>query len=514
MELIGCVNVTMKYGDVAANKNVNLSIAQNEIRAIVGENGAGKTTLMNILYGLLRPTEGYVKVNGGRVEFSSPADAISAGLGMVHQHFKLVPTLKVFENVLLGAEIHSSVGVMGRSVTLPFLSRKAAQDQVSRLIGRYRFNLDADASVRDISVGAKQKVEILKMLYRDVNLLIFDEPTAVLTPQEIDDFFDSLRNLKNQGKTVILITHKLKEVMDISDSVTVIKQGEVIKNLNTRDTDEKELAQLMVGRDVLFSVRSDRRADPSDKIVYETKNLSTENDEGRKVVDDVSLVIRKGEILGVAGVEGNGQTELVRVVTGLMNSTAGSAFLNGRDITNFWPKQLRDRCIGIIPEERYVQGLCADMTLSRNCIAGYHSRPSFCSRGLLKSYAVNRWKDRLVKKYDIRIGRGDINASSLSGGNAQKAIIARELESDPDLLIAAQPTRGVDIGAVEFIHSAILNLRKQQKAVLLVSSDLSEILSLSDRIAVMYKGRIIGEVRAKDTTVEELGLLMAGLKNV
>ena len=501
----------MNYGDVAANRKVNLSVAQNEIRAIVGENGAGKTTLMNVLYGLLSPTEGYVKVGGRRVDFTSPADAISAGLGMVHQHFRLVPTLKVFENVLLGAEILRSVSVMGRKLTLPFLNLNSARERVFRLIRHFGFNLDANALVRDISVGAKQKVEILKMLYRDVSLLIFDEPTAVLTPQEIDEFFDSLRHLKDQGKTIILITHKLKEVMDISDSVTVMKQGQVVKNLKTRNTDEKEIAQLMVGRDVLFSVQSDHRAEPSDEVVYEVKNLSTENDAGRNVVDDVSLVIRKGEILGVAGVEGNGQSELVRVVTGLMNAASGSIFLNGRDVTNLWPKELREHRMGIIPEERYVHGLCADMTLSRNCIAGYRS--TFCSRGLLRRQAMRIWKDRLVEKYDIRVSGGDIDVSSLSGGNAQKTIIARELESDPDILIAAQPTRGVDIGAVEFIHSAILDLRKKRKAVLLVSSDLSEILNLSDRIAVMYKGGIIGEVSAADTTVEKLGLLMAGLRN-
>lgn len=513
VELIECVDVTMNYGDVAANRNVNLSVAQNEIRAIVGENGAGKTTLMNVLYGLLSPTEGYVKVGGRRVDFTSPADAISAGLGMVHQHFRLVPTLKVFENVLLGAEILRSVSVMGRKLTLPFLNRNSALERVSRLIRHFGFNLDANALVRDISVGAKQKVEILKMLYRDVSLLIFDEPTAVLTPQEIDEFFDSLRHLKDQGKTIILITHKLKEVMDISDSVTVMKQGQVVKNLKTRNTDEKEIAQLMVGRDVLFSVQSDHRVESSDEVVYEVKNLSTENDAGRNVVDDVSLVIRKGEILGVAGVEGNGQSELVSVVTGLMNAASGSIFLNGRDVTNLWPKDLRDRRMGIIPEERYVHGLCADMTLSRNCIAGYHNRSAFCSRGLLRRQAMRIWKERLVEKYDIRVSGGEVDVSSLSGGNAQKTIIARELESDPDILIAAQPTRGVDIGAVEFIHSAILDLRKKRKAVLLVSSDLSEILHLSDRIVVMYKGGIIGEVSAADTTVDKLGLLMAGLRN-
>lgn len=513
MEIIKCVDLTKKFGDFTANKKINLSVQENEIKAIVGENGAGKSTLMNMLYGLLEPTDGHIEVGGKRVAFSSPTDAIAASIGMVHQHFKLVPRLRVYENVLLGAEVCSSFKLFGRKVSLPFLSRRLAKERISQLIERFGFDLEADALVQNISVGAKQKVEILKMLYRDVDILIFDEPTAVLTPQEIEEFFESLRYLKGQGKTIIIITHKLGEVMEISDSVTVIKQGEVVKSLATCDTNEKELAQLMVGRDVLLTVESEQYDSSGNDLVYEVSGLSTENDEGRKVVDDISFSIREGEILGIAGVEGNGQTELLKLLTGLMCSTEGSVRLWGKDITNVWPRELRDRHIGIIPEERYIQGLCKDMTLSQNCIAGYHHQADFCRKGLLHKELMDQRRDQLIKHYDIRISDGDANISSLSGGNAQKIIIGREFESNPDLLIAAQPTRGVDIGAIEFIHSSILSLRKRKKAVLLVSTELSEIMSLSDRIIVMYKGRIIGEVDAKNTSRGELGLLMAGVQN-
>ncbi len=513
MEIIKCVDLTKKFGDFTANNKINLSVQENEIKAVVGENGAGKTTLMNMLYGLLEPTGGHIEVQGQRVDFSSPTDSISASIGMVHQHFKLVPSLKVYENVLLGAEVCGTFKIFGRTFPLPFLSKRMAEARISELINRFGFNLQSNALVRNISVGAKQKVEILKMLYRDVDILIFDEPTSVLTPQEIEDFFDSLRYLKSQGKTIIIITHKLGEVMEISDSVTVIKQGEVVRSLLTCETNEKELAQLMVGRDVLLTVESEHNCSSENDIVYEVKHLSTENDEGRRVVDDVSFCIREGEILGVAGVEGNGQTELLKVLSGLMCATEGGVRLRDREITNAWPKELRDNHIGIIPEERYVEGLCRDMSLSQNCIAGYHHLPSFCKRGFLHKELMDQWRDKLIKEYDIRISDGDANISSLSGGNAQKIIIGREFESNPEFLIAAQPTRGVDIGAIEFIHSSILSLRDKGKAVLLVSTDLNEIISLSDRIIVMYKGRIIGEVSAKDTSRGELGLLMAGVKN-
>ncbi len=512
MEIIRCVGVTRKFGDFYANKNIHFSVAENEIKAVVGENGAGKTTLMNVLYGLLEPTNGHVEVRGDRVNFTSPVDAIRASIGMVHQHFKLVPTLTVRENVLLGAEVKGTINLAGRSVTLPLLSRRKGRAKVLELIERFGFDLDPDTLVRDLSVGAKQKVEILKMLYRSVDILIFDEPTAVLTPQEIDDFFDSLRQLKKQGKTIIIITHKLKEVMMISDSVTVIKKGEVVKSIETAKTSERELAQLMVGRDVLLSVESDHSASPNNPLVYEVENLSTRTDDGRKVVDGVSFGVKEGEILGIAGVEGNGQSELIRVLSGLMRSTEGTVRMRGEDITNSWPRGLRDRRIGIIPEERYVHGLCREMTLAHNCIAGYHYNSEFCSRGLMKRRAIEHWRDRLIEDFDIRISDAGGQLSSLSGGNAQKIIIGRELESNPDFLIAAQPTRGVDIGAIEFIHTTILALRKKRKAVLLVSTELSEIMSLSDRILVMYRGRFIDEVDARNVTRGELGLLMAGVK--
>ncbi len=513
MDIVKCVDLTKKFGDFTANNKINLTVEENEIKAIVGENGAGKSTLMNMLYGLLKPTGGYIEVKGKRTEFASPTAAIAAGIGMVHQHFKLVPRLRVYENIMLGTEICCTARFLGRTLRLPFLSDKKEREEISRLISQFNFELDADAFVENISVGAKQKVEILKMLYRDVDILIFDEPTAVLTPQEINEFFISLRKLKEQGKTIIIITHKLKEVMAISDSVTIIKKAEVVKNLQTHQTNEKELAQLMVGRNVLLTVESDHPDLSGKKTSYEVKNLSTRNNAGRKVVDNVSFFIREGEILGVAGVEGNGQSELLKVLTGLMASTEGSIHLNGKDITNAWPRQLRECRVGIIPEERYLQGLCLDMSISRNCIAGYHYRQNFCRHGLMDKKAMDEHRDRLIENYDIRISDRHANISSLSGGNAQKIIIGREFESDPDFLIAAQPTRGVDIGAIEFIHSAILSLRDKGKPVLLVSTELSEVMNLSDRIIVMYKGQIIGEVQADKTSRMELGLLMAGVQN-
>lgn len=513
MKRIETLNLTKKFGNFTANDNISISIKEGEITAIVGENGAGKTTLMNMLYGLLQPTSGEIRINGKTVNFKSPVDAISNGIGMVHQHFKLVPSLTVFENIMLGIEFNKKIKFGKRFNFNSFIiDEKKEREEVKKIIEQYKFDLNPDDRVESISIGAKQRIEILKMLYRNVDILIFDEPTAVLTPQEVDEILESFRELKKQGKTIILITHKLREVMEVSDNVIVIKRGRVIGEKRTSDTSSEELANMMVGRDVLININKDRTKKEEAAVVYELKNISTESCPGKKCLDGISFKIHEGEILGIAGVEGNGQSELVKVITGLMESTEGEIYINGKNISNKWPKEIRKSGIGIIPEDRYAQGLCIDMKISSNLIAGYHDREEYSNYGFLKFNEIEKNSNSLIDKYDIRVADKSGNVSQLSGGNAQKVIIAREFESDPSLLIASQPTRGVDIGSIEFIHNKILELKRRNKAILLISSELSEIMNLSDRIAVMYKGKIIDIVDAEKTTSSELGLLMAGIK--
>lgn len=504
MSMIEVKGLTKKFGDFTANDNISLSVEEQEIKCIVGENGAGKSTLMNMLYGLLQPTEGKILIRGKDVEMNSPIDAIANGIGMVHQHFKLVPSLTVYENILLGVEIKK-----GRS---PFVDSKKEIDKVQKLINEYHFELNTLDKIEDISVGGRQRVEILKMLYRNVDILILDEPTAVLTPQEVDDLMVSLKDMKNQGKTIIVITHKLREVMELSDSITVIKQGKVVGHVKTKDTNEAELAQMMVGRSVVLTVNNERKEPISDEVIYEARDLSTINDYGKEVVSELSFKVHKGEILGIAGVEGNGQSELVKMMTGLMETTNGHVTFMGKDITNKWPAQLRKAGIGIIPEDRYAQGLCGDMNISENSIAGYHGNPDVCKKGIFNQKAICEKRDGFVEEFDIRIGDLNGNVSCLSGGNAQKIIVARELSACPRLLIACQPTRGVDIGSIEFIHKQILKFRDEGNAVILVSSELSEILSLSDNMIVMYKGKISGSVSQNEVTTSSIGLLMAGIQ--
>lgn len=505
-------NLTKKFGNFIANDNINIKIKKGEITAIVGENGAGKTTLMNMLYGLLQPTSGEICIDGKPVCLKSPLDAIEYGIGMVHQHFKLVPSLTVFENIMLGIEKTREIKLTKFKFKSFLIDENREREEVKKIIDLYKFELDPNEKVKNISIGAKQRVEILKMLYRNVDILIFDEPTAVLTPQEVDEILESLRQLKRQGKTIILITHKLQEVMDVSDNVYVIKRGKIIGSRRTKDTSCEELASLMVGREVMVSVNEDRAKRQNKQVMYELKNISTVSQSGKKCLDGISFKIHEGEILGIAGVEGNGQSELVKVITGLMESTEGKIYLNGKDITNKWPKEIRKQGIGIIPEDRYAQGLCRDMKISENLIAGYHYKKEYSKNGFMRFKYIKKKANDLIRNYDIRVADVYGNVSQLSGGNAQKVIIAREFESDPCVLIASQPTRGVDIGSIQFIHQQILKLRKRNKAILLISSDLSEIMNLSDRIAVMYKGKIVDIVNAQETTASELGLLMAGIK--
>jgi simple sugar transport system ATP-binding protein len=507
MNIIETVDITKKYGDFTANNAINLAVQEGEIKAIVGENGAGKTTLMNMLYGLISPTSGKILLKGKEVSFSSPLDAINSGLGMVHQHFKLVPSLTICENILLGIEILKS-GKLGKT---PFIDMKKQFERVQEVVDKFKFNLNVRDKVEDISVGQRQRVEIMKMLYRNVDILILDEPTAVLTPQEVDDLIDNLKELKAQGKTIIVITHKLGEVMELSDSVTIIKLGKVVGEVKTKDTTEKELAQMMVGRDVVLSVNKQAENYSDKPVIFKLENVSTKNITGKDVLSNINLEVHEGEILGIAGVEGNGQSELLKVLTGIMTTTKGKISLKNMDITNWWPADIRKVGVGMIHEDRYAQGLCREMSINENIIAGYQNNTDVCRRGFLNFGAISKKRDRLIKDYDIRIADPEGEVSQMSGGNAQKLIIAREFDSNPQVLIACQPTRGVDVGSIEFIHNKIIELSKQGIGILLISSELSEVMSLSDRIAVMYKGNIIGIVNSKDTSTTELGLLMAGI---
>ncbi len=502
MSIIRTVDLTKKFDEFVANDHINLSVEPQEIKCIVGENGAGKSTLMNMLYGTLIPTSGSILIDEQPVKFKSPIDAMNHGIGMVHQHFKLVPSLTVYENILLGTEITKK--------GLPLIDSGEEIRRVQGIIDEYHFQLKPTDRVEDLSVGQCQQVEILKMLYRNVRILILDEPSAVLTPQEVDRLIENLKDLRKNGKTIIVITHKLREVMELSDSVTVIRQGKVIGTVMTKDTNEQELAQMMVGRDVVLTVSNEGGMPSSDEVAYRVEDLHTINAHGAEVVSGVSFEVKKGEVFGIAGVEGNGQSELVKLLTGLMTTTKGRVYLEGRDITNLWPDQLRKAGIGIIPEDRYGQGLCQSMSIPDNCIAGYWYDKEVCQYGVLKKKSILQRAREYIQKYDIRVASEQGYVSELSGGNAQKIIIAREFESHPRLIIACQPTRGVDVGSIEFIHKQLLRFRNEGYSVLLISSELSEIMSLSDRVAVMYKGKIIGEVDPKTISTSEIGLLMAG----
>ena len=508
MSIIRTIDLTKKFDNFVANDAINLTVEPQEIKCIVGENGAGKSTLMNMLYGSLTPTEGSILIDEQPVQFKSPLDAMAHGIGMVHQHFKLVPSLTVYENILLGTEINKRF----KKLKTPFIDSAVEIRKVQALIDEYHFQLNPTDRVEDLSVGLCQQAEILKMLYRNVRILILDEPTSVLTPQEVDRLIDNLKALRAGGKTIIVITHKLREVMDLSDSVTVIRHGKVIGNVQTKDTNERELAQMMVGRDVVLTVSNDGAAPAGSDLAYRVEDLHTINAQGAEVVGGVSFEVHKGEIFGIAGVEGNGQSELVKLLTGLMTSTRGHVYLGDREVTNLWPDKLRQAGIGIIPEDRYAQGLCRDMSIPDNCIAGYWNDAQVCRCGVLRRKGILQRARDYIGKYDIRVAEEEGNVSQLSGGNAQKIIIAREFENHPRLLIACQPTRGVDVGSIEFIHKQLLQFRNDGYSVLLISSELSEIMSLSDRVAVMYKGKIIGEVDPKQITTAEIGLLMAGAK--
>jgi len=486
------------FPGIRANDNINLSVLEGEIHVLLGENGAGKSTLMNILYGLYQPDEGEIFVKGKPVKITNPNVAISLGIGMVHQHFMLVPTFTVAENIILGKEPRK-----GSTLDLD----KAIKD-VEELSRKYELKVDPRALVQDISVSMQQRVEILKTLYRGAEILILDEPTAVLTPQEIEELGVILKSLVKQGKSIILITHKLKEVMSMSDRVTIIRRGKVIDTLNTKDTSIDELAEKMVGRKVSLTVeKSEAKVGAP---VLEIKNLRVKDTRGLEAVKGLTLEVRSGEILGIAGVDGNGQNELVQAITGLTKSQSGEILLNGKDITNLAPKDVIESGVGHIPEDRHKRGLVLNYSLAENSILGNHHSKKF-RKGLGLDYSkIREYCRMLIKEYDVRTPNEKVAAKSLSGGNQQKLIIAREIDRDPSLCIASQPTRGLDVGAIEFVHKKLIELRDEGKAVLLVSLELDEVMALSDRIAVMYDGKIVGILDAKDATEKQLGIMMAG----
>lgn len=486
------------FPGVRANDNINLTINKGEIHVLLGENGAGKSTLMNILYGLYTPDEGEILVKGKTVKISNPNVAISLGIGMVHQHFMLVQPFTVAENIVLGSEPKKGLS----------LDMEKAILDVEELSKKYELKVDPRAKIQDISVGMQQRVEILKTLYRGAEILILDEPTAVLTPQEIEELGVILKSLVSQGKSIILITHKLKEVMAMSDKVTIIRRGKVIDTLETSKTNIEELAEKMVGRKVSLTVEKEdgKFGEP----ILQIKGVKILDNRGLEAVKGVDFEVRSGEILGIAGVDGNGQSELVQTITGLRKANAGEIFIKGKNITNLSPKDVTSSGVGYIPEDRHKRGLVLDFSLSENTILGSHRGKNF-KKGLGLDYKkIREYSRKIIKEFDVRTPNERVNAKSLSGGNQQKLIIARELDRDPALLIASQPTRGLDVGAIEFVHHRLIEQRNRGKAVLLVSLELDEIMSLSDRIAVMYDGKIVDIVDAKDTTELELGIMMAG----
>ncbi len=498
MNVVEMKGITKRFPGTVANDNIHLTVKQGEIHALLGENGAGKSTLMNILFGLYQPDEGQIFIKEKPVTITGPTMANKLGIGMVHQHFMLVPPFTVTENIILGDE-RSKRGM---------IDYKKAERHIQELSDRYGLRVDPKAKISEISVGMQQRVEILKTLYRGADTLIFDEPTAVLTPQEIDELIEIMRNLVKEGKTILFITHKLKEIMAACDRVTVIRRGKVIKTLHVPETDEKQLAALMVGREVSFMVNK-KEAIPGEPVLT-VKNLVVEGSRGVEAIRGLDLEVRAGEIVGLAGVDGNGQTELIEAITGLRKVKSGMIQLKNRDITHFNPRKVTETGVGHIPEDRHKRGLVLDFSVSENMILQSYYRPPFSKGWAIQSQEVEKYTKRLIEEYDVRTPDERVPIRALSGGNQQKAIIAREVDRDPDLLIAAQPTRGLDVGAIEFIHRRLVEQRDKGKAILLISLELDEIMKLSDRVAVINGGRIVGWVDPQKTTEEELGCLMAG----
>jgi simple sugar transport system ATP-binding protein len=490
-------NITKVFPGVVANEDVSLILREGEIHCLLGENGAGKSTLMNVVFGLYQPTSGEIYVRGERVQFHRVDDAIAAGIGMVHQHFQLIPVFSVAENVVLGSE----------STRAGLLDMRTARRRIRELGDRYGLRIDPDAKVGDLSVGEQQRVELIKALYREADILILDEPTAVLTPGEVDEFFEVVRSLVDQGKSIIFITHKLREVLAVADHITVLRGGKVAGSADPATATQQSLANLMVGRDVVFRVQKPE-AHPGDPLV-EITGLRVLDDRGLMAVDGVSLAVRGGEVYGIAGVEGNGQRELVEAITGMRHKAGGKVRILGQDATKKSPRRISDLGTAHIPEDRAKHGLVKDYTVADNMVLNrYHHKP-FVRHGVRNTAAIDEEARRIVRQFDVRTPGIHVGVGTLSGGNQQKVIVGRELATDPKVLFVAQPTRGLDVGSIEFIHKQIIGLRDRGAAVLLVSAELDEILSLSDRIGVLYRGRIVGQFDAGSATREELGYYMA-----
>jgi len=496
--VIEMLNIRKEFPGIVANDNINLQVEKGEIHALLGENGAGKSTLMNVLFGLYQPEKGEIKVKGEKVKITDPNVANKLGIGMVHQHFMLVDTFTVTENIVLGSEPKK-----GGTVDI-----KKAEKEVKELSERYGLNVDPGAKIRDISVGMQQRVEILKTLYRGAEILILDEPTAVLTPQEIKELIGIMHSLVKEGKSIILITHKLKEIMEVCDRCTVIRKGEGIGTVKIADTNPTELASLMVGREVSFSTEN-TPANPKETFLS-IKDLFVKDVRGVDMVKGLNLEVKAGEIVGIAGIDGNGQSELIEAIAGLRKSESGSIKLHDQVITNLSPRKVTQSGVSHIPQDRHKFGLVLDFPVGENMVLQSYYQQPLSKKGVMNFKNIYKKAQELIEEYDVRTPNAYTKARALSGGNQQKAIIGREVDRSPDLIIAAQPTRGLDVGAIEFIHKKLIEERDKGRAVLLLSFELEEIMNLSDRIAVMFDGRIISEVKPEDTNEQDLGLMMAG----
>jgi len=500
--IIEMLNIRKEFPGIVANDDITLQLRRGEIHALLGENGAGKSTLMSVLFGLYQPEKGIIKKNGEAVRINNPNDATALNIGMVHQHFKLVDVFTVLDNIILGAE----------DTKLGFLQKKQAREKVLALSEKYGLQVDPDALVEDISVGMQQRTEILKMLYRDNEILIFDEPTAVLTPQEIDELMEIMRGFAKEGKSILFITHKLNEIMAVADRCTVLRKGKCIGTVDIKDTDKQQLSNMMVGRPVQLEVQKEQAA--PGEVVLDVEGLTVPSKlHKNNAVKNVSFQVRAGEIVCIAGIDGNGQSELVYGLTGLEKASAGSVTLCGEDISKCSIRKRSDAGMSHIPEDRHKHGLVLDDSLENNIVLQRFRESRFQKAGFIKRAAVREYAESIIGQYDVRSGQGAVTtARSMSGGNQQKAIIGREMDREKPLLIAVQPTRGLDVGAIEYIHGQLVAQRDAGKAVLLVSLELDEVMNLSDRILVMYEGEIVGELDPKTTTVQELGLYMAGAK--
>ncbi len=500
---IEMLHITKRFPGIIANDDITLQLRKGEIHALLGENGAGKSTLMSVLFGLYQPEEGIIKKDGKEVRISNPNDANDLGIGMVHQHFKLVECFTVLDNIILGVEPVNRLGL---------LQKAEARKRVMELSKKYGLQVDPDAKISDITVGMQQRTEILKMLYRDNEILIFDEPTAVLTPQEIDELMQIMRNLSAEGKSILFISHKLAEIMAVADRCSVLRKGKYIGTVNTKDTTMEQLSAMMVGRNVNFHV--EKQPQHLGDVILNVQGMTVASRAHRNnAVKNVSFQVRAGEIVCLAGIDGNGQTEFVYGLTGLEPLVSGKIELLGKDITKMPIRKRSTMGMSHIPEDRHKHGLVLDYSLEDNIVLQRYFEPEFTSAGFLKRKNIRSYANQLIDQYDIRSGQGAVtNARSMSGGNQQKAIIAREIDREPKLLVAVQPTRGLDVGAIEYIHKQIVAQRDAGKAVLLVSLEMDEVLDVSDRILVMYEGEIVGELDPKTTTPEEMGLYMAGAK--